>query len=155
MEQPEYNMFQRYRFEIEYARLYDGIGLGTTIWSPLASGILTGKYSDGIPDDTRMNLPGYEWLKKFLEGEKGQKQVAKAGELASVADDLGVSMPKLALAWCLKNPNVSTVILGATKLEQLEENLEALDVVELLTEEVMQRIEEILDNKPEPMEFQT
>jgi voltage-dependent potassium channel beta subunit len=155
MEQPEYNMFQRYRFEIEYARLYDVIGLGTTIWSPLASGILTGKYSDGIPADTRMNLAGYEWLKEFLEGEKGQAQVAKAGELAAVADDLGVSMPKVALAWCLKNPNVSTVILGATKIEQLTENLESMEVVEKLTEDVMERIEGILDNKPEPMEFQT
>jgi voltage-dependent potassium channel beta subunit len=155
MEQPEYNMFQRYRFEIEYARLYDVIGLGTTIWSPLASGILTGKYSDGVPDDSRMNLPGYEWLREFFEGEKGQEQVAKAGQLALVAEDLGVSMPKLALAWCLKNPNVSTVILGATKLEQLSENLESLEVIEKLTEDVMERIEGILDNKPEPMEFQT
>lgn len=155
MEQPEYNMFQRYRFEVEYARLYEVIGLGTTIWSPLASGILTGKYSDGIPDDTRMDLPGYEWLRKHLESEKGQKKVAKAAALALVADELGVSMPKLALAWCLKNPNVSTVILGATRLEQLTENLGALDVVEQLSEDVMERIEEILDNKPEPMEFQT
>jgi len=154
MEQPEYNMFQRVRFEVEYARLYDVIGLGTTIWSPLASGILTGKYSDGIPEDTRMNLPGYEWLREFLESDEGQRQVAKAAELAAVADELGVSMPKLALAWCLKNPNVSTVILGATRLEQLTENLEALDVVEQLSDEVMGRIEEILDNKPEPMEFQ-
>lgn len=155
MEQPEYNMFQRYRFEVEYARLYDVIGLGTTIWSPLASGILTGKYSDGIPDDTRMNLPGYEWLRKHLESEKGQHKVAKAAELASVAEELGVTMPKLALAWCLKNPNVSTVILGATRLEQLTENLSALEVVELLSDDVMDRIEEILDNRPKPMEFQT
>jgi voltage-dependent potassium channel beta subunit len=155
MEQPEYNMFQRYRFEVEYARLYDVIGLGTTIWSPLASGILTGKYNDGIPDDTRMNLPGYEWLRKHLESEKGKKKVAKAAELASVAEELGVTMPKLALAWCLKNPNVSTVILGATRLEQLTENLGALEVVEHLSDEVMDRIEGILDNKPEPMEFQT
>jgi voltage-dependent potassium channel beta subunit len=155
MEQPEYNMFQRVRFEVEYARLYDVIGLGTTIWSPLASGILTGKYSDGIPDDTRMNLPGYEWLRKHLESEKGQQKVAKAAELASVADELGVTMPKLALAWCLKNPNVSTVILGATRLEQLTENLGASEVVKLLSDEVMDRIEQILDNKPEPMDFQT
>jgi voltage-dependent potassium channel beta subunit len=155
MEQPEYNMFQRVRFEVEYARLYDVIGLGTTIWSPLASGILTGKYSDGIPDDTRMNLPGYEWLRKHLESEKGQHKVAKAAELASVAEEFGVTMPKLALAWCLKNPNVSTVILGATRLEQLTENLGSLEVVELLSDDVMDRIEEILDNRPEPMDFQT
>jgi voltage-dependent potassium channel beta subunit len=155
MEQPEYNMFQRFRFEIEYARLYEEIGLGTTIWSPLASGILTGKYSTRIPGDTRMNLPGYEWLRKHLESEKGQNKVAKAAELTLLAEELGVTMPKLALAWCLKNPNVSTVILGATKLEQLTENLEALEVVKLLSDEVMDRIEGILDNKPEPMEFQT
>jgi voltage-dependent potassium channel beta subunit len=154
MEQPEYNMFQRYRFEVEYARLYDGIGLGTTTWSPLASGILTGKYSEGIPDDTRMNLPGYEWLRKHLESEKGQAKVAKVAQLSSVADELGVSMPKLAVAWCLKNPNVSTVILGATRLEQLMENLGALEVVELLSDEVMDQIEEVLDNKPKPMGFQ-
>jgi voltage-dependent potassium channel beta subunit len=155
MEQPEYNMFQRVRFEVEYARLYDVIGLGTTIWSPLASGILTGKYSDGIPDDTRMNLPGYEWLRKHLESEKGQHKVAKAAELASVAEEFGVTMPKLALAWCLKNPNVSTVIIGATRLEQLTENLGSLEVIELLSDDVMDRIEEILDNRPEPMDFQT
>jgi voltage-dependent potassium channel beta subunit len=155
MEQPQYNMFHRVRVEVEYARLYDVIGLGTTIWSPLASGILTGKYSDGIPDDTRMNLPGYEWLRKHLEGEKGRHEVAKAAELASMAEELGVTMPKLALAWCLKNPNVSTVILGATRLDQLTENLGALEVVELLSDEVMGRIDEILDNKPEPMAFQT
>ena len=154
MEQPEYNMFQRVRIEVEYARLYDVIGLGTTIWSPLASGILTGKYSDGIPDDTRMNLPGYEWLRKHLESEKGQHKVAKAAALASVAEELGVSMPKLALAWCLKNPNVSTVILGATRLEQLTENLGALEVVKLLSDEVMVQIEEVLNNKPEPIGFQ-
>ena len=154
MEQPEYNMFQRYRFEVEYARLYDGIGLGTTTWSPLASGILTGKYSKGIPDDTRMNLSGYEWLRKHLESEKGQNKIAKTAELASVAERIGVTMPKLALAWCLKNPNVSTVILGATRLEQLMENLGALEVVELLSDEVMDQIEEVLDNKPKPMGFQ-
>jgi len=155
MEQPEYNMFQRYRFEVEYARLYDVVGLGTTIWSPLASGILTCKYSHGIPDDTRMNLPGYEWLRKHLESEEGRKKVAAATALSKVAEELGATMPQLALAWCLKNPNVSTVILGATKLEQLTENLRALEVAERISNEVMDRIEGILDNKPEPMEFQT
>jgi voltage-dependent potassium channel beta subunit len=155
MEQPEYNMFHRNRFEVEYARLYEAIGLGTTIWSPLASGILTGKYSGGIPDNSRMKLPGHEWLRKHLESEKGQNMVAKTKELFPIVEELGVTMPKLALAWCLKNPNVSTVILGATRQEQLIENLGALEVVELLSDEVMDRIDAILDNKPEPMEFQT
>jgi voltage-dependent potassium channel beta subunit len=155
MEQPEYNMFQRYRFEVEYTRLYDVVGLGTTIWSPLASGILTGKYRHGIPDDTRMNLSGFEWLRKHLESEEGQKKVETAAALSNVAEELGATLPQLALAWCLMNPNVSTVILGATKLEQLTENLGALEIVERVTDEVMGRIEGILDNKPEPMEFQT
>jgi aryl-alcohol dehydrogenase-like predicted oxidoreductase len=90
MEQPQYNMFYRYRFEVEYARLYDVIGLGTTIWSPLASGVLTGKYRDGIPEDSRMNLRGYEWLKEFHESEEGQSQVAKAVALNKIADDTPV-----------------------------------------------------------------
>jgi voltage-dependent potassium channel beta subunit len=154
MEQPQYNMFHRERFEVEYARLYKVIGLGTTIWSPLASGILTGKYSDGEPQDTRINLPGYEWLKRFFESAEGQSRIAKARLLSEVADDLGTSMASMAIAWCLRNPNVSTVILGASKLEQLEENLQALDVVPQLTDDVMDRIEEILDNKPKPMDFQ-
>jgi voltage-dependent potassium channel beta subunit len=154
MEQPQYNMFHRYRFEVEYARLYEGIGLGTTIWSPLASGVLTGKYRHGIPEDSRMTLPGYEWLKKYHESEEGQEQVRKAVELNSVADELGVSMAHLGLAWCLKNPNVSTVLTGASRLEQVEENMKALDVVPQLTEDVMESIEQVLDNKPEPLEFQ-
>lgn len=154
MEQPQYNMFYRYRFEVEYARLYDVIGLGTTIWSPLASGVLTGKYRDGIPKDSRMNLPGYEWLKEFHESEEGQTQVVKSIELNKIADDMGVKMAHLALAWCLKNPNVSTVITGASRLEQVEENMKALDVLPQLTDEVMEEIEKVLDNKPEPMEFQ-
>lgn len=149
MEQPEYNMFHRYRFENEYARLYhhDILGLGTTIWSPLASGLLTGKYNDGIPEDSRMNLPGYEWLRDMLTSEEGQKRVAKVKELAKVAADLNTSMPKLALAWCLKNPNVSTVITGASKVSQVEENFEALELVPQLTDDVMETIEGILDNK--------
>lgn len=154
MEQPQYNMFHRYRFEVEYARLYDVLGLGTTIWSPLASGVLTGKYKDGIPEDSRMNLPGYGWLKRFHQSEEGQARVAKAVELNKIADEMGVKMAHLALAWCLKNPNVSTVILGASRLEQVEENLQALEVVPQLTDDVIEKIELILENKPEPMEFQ-
>lgn len=154
MEQPQYNMFHRHRVEIEYGRLYDAIGLGTTIWSPLASGILTGKYNDGIPEDSRVNLEGYEWLRKSLMSEKGQQRVAKVRELTAVAEDLNTNMARLAIAWCLKNPNVSTVILGASRLEQLEDNLKAAEVVQQLTDDVMERITEILDNDPEPIPFQ-
>ena len=148
MEQPQYNMFHRYRVETEYTRLYheDNIGLGTTVWSPLASGLLTGKYNQGIPDDSRMNLPGYEWLKNMLLSEEGQARVAKVQQLVPIAEELGTSMPKLALAWCLKNPRVSTVITGASKVSQVEENFEALDLVPKLTPEVMTQIEAVLDN---------
>jgi voltage-dependent potassium channel beta subunit len=154
MEQPQYNMFHRYRFEVEYGRLYDTIGLGTTIWSPLASGLLTGKYNEGIPADSRMNLEGYEWLRKMLERAEGQKRLQSVRELVPIAEELGTNMARLAIAWCLKNPNVSTVILGASKVSQLEDNLQALDLVEQLTDDVMEKIEAVLGNKPEPMEFQ-
>lgn len=149
MEQPQYNMFHRYRVENEYARLYheDTVGLGTTIWSPLASGLLTGKYNNGIPDDSRMNLPGYEWLKAMLTSEEGQRRIEKVKELAAVADELNTTMPKLAIAWCLKNPHVSTVITGASRVSQVEENFEALDLVPQLTDDVMEKIEAVLDNK--------
>ena len=154
MEQPHYNMFERYRFEIEYGRLYDTIGLGTTIWSPLASGVLTGKYSEGIPEDSRLGLPGYEWLREMFETEEGKAKIEKTKELSNVAEEFGTNMARLALAWCLKNPNVSTVIMGASKVSQIEDNLLALDLVDQLTDDAMDKIEEILDNKPEPMEFQ-
>lgn len=154
MEQPQYNMFERYRFEVEYARLYDKIGLGTTIWSPLLSGVLSGKYDEGIPADSRLNLPGYEWLKKRFEDESGQSMRDKIRNLKPVADDLGTTRAKLALAWCLKNPNVSTVITGASRREQLEENLDALEVVPKLTDEIMGRIEDIVQTEPKPMELQ-
>ncbi len=154
MEQPQYNMFHRERFEVEYGRLYQQIGLGTTIWSPLASGVLTGKYNDGVPDESRINLPGYEWLKEMFESERGQQRLAKVRELTTVADELGTTMARLAIAWCLKNPNVSTVITGASRVEQVVDNMQAIDVVDLLTDDVMETIEGILDNKPEPMAFQ-
>lgn len=149
MEQPQYNMFHRYRVENEYERLYheDNIGLGTTIWSPLASGLLTGKYNDGIPDDSRMNLPGYEWLKNMLMSDEGQSRLGKVKELAKIAEGLNTTMPKMAIAWCLKNPNVSTVITGASKVSQVEENFEALELVSQLTDDVMTQIEEVLSNK--------
>lgn len=149
MEQPQYNLLWRYRVEVEYAGLYnpDGVGLGTTIWSPLASGLLTGKYNDGIPADSRMNLPGYEWLKERLESDEGRSSLHKVKALAGIAADLGTTLPKLAIAWCLKNPRVSTVITGASRVSQVVENFDALDVVPLLTDEVMARIEEVVQNK--------
>lgn len=152
MEQPQYHMFHRQRVEVEYASLYKDIGLGTTIWSPLASGILTGKYSRGVPESTRATLEGYEWLRERFEGEKAQRQIEKVAQMLPIADELGCSMAQLALAWCLKNPNVSTVITGASRVEQVTENMGALDVVDKLTDDVMQRIEVILDNKPETEE---
>jgi len=148
MEQPQYHLLERDKVEREYAQLYETIGLGTTIWSPLASGILTGKYRDGIPEDTRITLSDYGWLKKNFESEEGQEKIRKAAELEPVAADLGVPLAQLAIAWCLLNPNVSTVILGASRASQLEENLAALELVPKLTDDVVERIEEILDNKP-------
>ncbi len=148
MEQPEYNMFHRERFESEYARLYSEIGLGTTIWSPLASGLLTGKYNEGIPEGTRGSLKGYEWLRDEFESEGARKNIQKVRQLMPIAQDLGCSMAKLALAWCLKNPNVSTVITGASRAKQVSENMAALEIVPKLTGDVMEQIEAILDNKP-------
>jgi len=149
MEQPQYNMLHRDRVEHEYHRLYSEIGLGTTIWSPLASGILTNKYAAGIPDDSRMALPDYAWLRERLESPEGRKQIETATALKPVAEGLGCSMAQLAIAWCLKNPNVSTVILGASCIEQLDENLESANVAEQLTADVMEQIDGVLDNKPE------
>ncbi|HEX8514680.1 MAG TPA: aldo/keto reductase [Bacteroidia bacterium] len=148
MEQPQYNMFHRERFEIEYSRLYSEIGLGTTIWSPLASGLLTGKYNNGIPNDTRIHLPTLEWLKEATVGEEAKEKLEKVRILTALAGDLGTTLPRMALAWCLKNPNVSTVITGASKTAQLKDNLNSLEVVEKLDDEVMRKIEDILQNKP-------
>jgi voltage-dependent potassium channel beta subunit len=152
MEQPQYHMFHRQRVEVEYTSLYKEIGLGTTIWSPLASGLLTGKYNQGMPDGTRVSLEGYEWLRESFEGEEAQEQIKKVAQLIPIAYELECSMPQLALAWCLKNPNVSTVITGASRVEQVNENMAALEVVDKLTDDVMERIDAILDNKPEPEE---
>jgi voltage-dependent potassium channel beta subunit len=150
MEQPQYHMFHRDRVEREYARLYNEIGLGTTIWSPLASGLLTGKYDAGLPENTRASLPGMEWLKEELVGEDGAENREKVRRLKAIADDIDCTRAQLALAWCLRNPNVSTVITGASQPEQVAENMKALDVVDRLTDDVLKSIEEILDNKPEP-----
>ncbi len=144
MEQPQYNMFHREKVEREFAPLYAEIGLGTTIWSPLASGLLTGKYNDGDPGDTRISLKNYEWLRKDFENAEARARLAKVKELAGVASDLGTTLPRLALAWCLRNPNVSTVITGASKPQQVRENMQASELVPKLTDEIMQRIAAIL-----------
>ena len=149
MEQPQYNMFHRTRVEKELTPLYQHIGLGTTIWSPLASGLLTGKYNDGDPGGTRISLENYEWLRQQFETDEARQRLAKVKDLAQVAHDLGTTLPRLGLGWCLKNPNVSTVITGASKPEQVKENMKAADLVPQLTDDVMQRIEGILQNRPE------
>jgi voltage-dependent potassium channel beta subunit len=144
MEQPEYNLFHRNRVEEEYKRLYDVAGLGTTIFSPLGAGLFSGRYNDGIPADSRANLAGYEWLKNRLTSESGQRQLAAVRDLAKLAQELGTTMPCLAIAWCLKNPNVSTVITGASRVEQVTENMKAMDVLPLLTDDVMNKIQNII-----------
>jgi len=145
MEQPQYNMLHRERFEVEYKPLYRDLGYGTTIWSPLASGVLTGKYNDGIPADSRAALKGFEWLR---ENTITPERIEKTRKLKPIADELGCSMAQMALAWCLKNPDVSTVITGASRVEQVHQNMAALDVVDKLTGDVMERIDAVLGNKP-------
>jgi voltage-dependent potassium channel beta subunit len=146
MEQPQYNMLHRDRVEREYLPLYREIGLGTTIWSPLASGLLSGKYNNGIPPDTRARLKGYEWLR---ESVITQQNIQKVKKLQIIAKELGCTMAQLALGWCLKNPCVSTVITGASRPEQVVENMKAPEVVPRLTSGVMERIEAVLGNKPQ------
>ena len=141
MEQPQYNMLSRTRVETEYARLYEDLGLGTTIWSPLASGLLSGKYRDGIPPDSRAAVEGYGWLAARLSDPA---ELAKAERIRPIAEDLGCTMAQLAIAWCAANPHVSTVITGASKASQVVENFAALDVLALLTPEVMARIDTAL-----------
>lgn len=150
MEQPQYNMLVRDKVEVEYSQIYKTVGLGTTIWSPLASGILTGKYNEGFPDSTRLGIEGMEWLKDRLLAEENLNKVR---QLTDFAKEIGTSMPLLALAWCLKNDDVSTMILGASKKEQLIENLKVFEVLPLLNEEVMEKIETILNNAPEHPAF--
>lgn len=149
MEQPQYNMLHRERFEVEYARVFKDYHYGSTIWSPLASGLLTGKYNNGIPEGSRGALSGFEWLRNRLTDQAALDQVRK---LQSVADEVGVSLTHFALAWCLKNPNVSTVITGASKLEQLQNNLNALEVVDRLTPDVLAKVDQIV-GKPEIEEY--
>lgn len=145
MEQPEYNMFNRYKMEKEFLQIFKTVGLGTTIWSPLAAGLLTGKYNEGIPEGSRLAIEGFDWLKeKHLQNEK----VEKVKKLQSVADKIECPMAALSIAWCIKNPNVTTAILGATKKEQLYDNLKALQVLPKLSTEIMDEIETILQTKP-------
>ncbi len=150
MEQPQYNMFHRERVESEYLPLYREMGLGTTIWSPLASGLLTGKYNQGLPQGTRASLPGYEWLRERFVNAEGQARIEKTRQLMPIAEELGCTMSQLALAWCLLNRDVSTVITGASRPEQVVENMAALEVAPRLTPEVEERIEAVLGNKPQP-----
>lgn len=149
-EQPQYNAFHRERFEVEYAPLYEQFQYGTTIWSPLASGLLTGKYNDGIPENSRYanNPVNMSMAIKALQTEEGRAKIEKVKKLTAVAQKLGANASQLAIAWCLKNPNVSTVILGATKVEQILDNCKSLALVPKLTPEVMDEIEDILQNKP-------
>jgi voltage-dependent potassium channel beta subunit len=145
VEQPQYNMFERFKMEQDYVPVFRNVGLGTTIWSPLAAGFLTGKYNNGIPEGSRLAIEGFDWLKeRWVQDAK----IEKVQKLAILSAEMGVSLASLAIAWTVKNPNVTTAILGATRKEQLEENLKALDVLPLLTQEVMDKIEGILQNKP-------
>ncbi len=141
VEQPQYNLLHRERVEVEYAPLYEKYGMGTTIWSPLCSGLLSGKYDKGIPADSRLAQPGYEWLRKGVLGE-GDAHLGKVRALQPIADELGTSLAQLAIAWCLLNPHVSTVMLGASKREQLAQNLDALDLLPRLDASIARRMQQ-------------
>lgn len=146
VEQPQYNMLERFKMEQDYLPVFQNTGMGTTIWSPLAAGFLTGKYNDGIPAGSRLAIEGFDWLKeRWLQDEK----IKKVKKLETLAKEMNVPLAALAIAWTINNPNVTTTILGATKKQQLEENLKALDIVSMLTPEVNKKIEKILQNKPE------
>ncbi len=145
MEQTEYNLFKREKLENEYLEIFKNVGLGTTIFSPLASGLLSGKYNDGIPEGSRLSIPGFEWLKDRTIAEV---KIQKVKALQQIAESLNTNLAALSIAWCISNPNVSTAILGASRKEQLTENLKALDVLPLLTTEILQTIEDIFQTKP-------
>jgi len=150
MEQPQYNMLERKKMEDDYLHLFKHQGLATTIWSPLASGVLSGKYLFDNPTDTRLSIEGLEWLK---ERNLTEERINKVKAIKKIADDLNLSLPVFSIAWCLKNPNVSTVILGASKVPQLEENLKAIDALPILTSEVMDSVDLVLNNKPVLADF--
>ncbi len=154
MEQPQYNMLQRKKVERDYHKLYTEIGLGTTIWSPLASGLLTGKYNNGIPKDSRAaKNKDIDWLYQIFTSDEAKVKIEKVKKLTKIANDIGTNMASLAIAWCLKNENVSTVITGASKVSQVVENMKARETKALLTDDVMSEIEVVLDNKPEIIFF--
>ncbi len=150
VEQPQYNLFERAKMENEYLEIFKNLGMGTTIWSPLASGLLTGKYNDGIPEGSRFQLEGFEWLRDRL---LMQDSIKKVQQLGAIAKALKVSTASLSIAWCIKNPNVSTAILGATNKAQLVDNLTAIDTAALLTPEIMEQIEGIVETKPKLPEW--
>jgi len=145
MEQPQYNLFERNKMENEFLMIFKTVGMGTTIWSPLASGLLSGKYNDGIPEGSRFGLSGFDWLKERWMKDNFMEKVRKLGDLSA---SLGISQAQLSIAWCLKNPNVTTAILGATNKDQLMQNLGSLDAVSKLDNSVMEKIEEIVETKP-------
>ena len=150
VEQPQYNLFERAKMENEYLEIFKNLGMGTTIWSPLAAGLLTGKYNDGIPEGSRFQLEGFEWLRdRWLM----QDRIKKVQLLGAMAKALKVSTASLSIAWCIKNPNVSTAILGATNKAQLVDNLTAIDTAALLTPEMMEQIENIVETKPKLPEW--
>ena len=146
MEQPQYNMFEREKMEIEYSELFKNHKMGTTIWSPLASGLLTGKYIKGMPANTRTSLKNYKFIKDSFESEEYKMRHEKVRQLDQLSNDLNIPLVNLALGWCLKNENVSTVILGASKVEQLNQNLKTLDYMDLINDDAMEKIEKILQN---------
>jgi voltage-dependent potassium channel beta subunit len=150
VEQPQYNLFEREKMENDYLQVFKNVGLGTTIWSPLASGLLTGKYNNGIPADSRLAVEGFDWLKERTYVEA---KIEKVKQLQNIANNLGISLAALSIAWCIKNPHVTTAILGATKKEQLIENLKAMDALALITPEITKTIEEIMQNKPVLADF--
>jgi voltage-dependent potassium channel beta subunit len=145
MEQPQYNLFERHKMELDYLSIFRNIGMGTTIWSPLASGLLTGKYNNGVPEGSRLALEGFDWLKDRTLSEQRIEAVRR---LEPIAKELNTSLATLAIAWCLSNPNVTTAILGASRAGQIQENLKALEVYPKLTEEIRTRIDEAVGTKP-------
>ncbi|MEE4202288.1 MAG: aldo/keto reductase [Halieaceae bacterium] len=144
MEQPQYNLLARHRVEQEYLPAFEQFGLGATTWSPLASGVLSGKYQQGVPDDSRLSLPGYEWLRDLLlEGEGATSRLERVARLVPLAESVGITLSQLAIAWCLRNPHVSTVILGASRVDQLEENLRAIDAVSAINDDITREIDQV------------
>lgn len=145
VEQPQYNLFERYKMEVDYKSIFQNIGMGTTIWSPLASGLLTGKYNDGIPEDSRLALEGFDWLKDRTLSEE---RIERVRQLDLITKELDTSLATLAIAWCISNKNVTTAILGATKEEQLKENFKALELYSKLTPDVLEKIDAVMQTKP-------